>query len=233
MAKISSPLTEIPIGKTEISVTEPGHPLIWTHRKSTGLIWRDPKFARPHWISCQKSIPFVCAQISGIATGQTLQLLKKREIIAFFLFFKSESVYYLSRGEVKNAPWRENLDFLQLCFQQISELFPPRQFWRDLLLLDLSKGFLSELAQRCIERFVIFKRLGFHRKRVIIELCLDCVKQTTCCCSHKGWQQNSNRPHSQWCVGHLSHITPYPSYLSCALCILLEQGNTYYKLSVN
>ena len=25
MAKISSPLTEIPIGKTEISVTEPGH----------------------------------------------------------------------------------------------------------------------------------------------------------------------------------------------------------------
>ena len=95
----------IPIGKTEISVTEPGHPLIWTHRKSTGLIWRDPKFARPHWISYQKSIPFVCAQISGIATGQTLQLLKKREIIAFFLFFKSESVYYLSRGEVKNAPW--------------------------------------------------------------------------------------------------------------------------------
>ena len=86
MAKISSPLTEIPIGKTEISVTEPGHPLIWTHRKSTGLIWRDPKFARPHWISCQKSIPFVCAQISGIATGQTLQLLKKREIIAFFFF---------------------------------------------------------------------------------------------------------------------------------------------------
>ena len=101
-------------------------------------------------------------------------------IIAFFLFFKFESVYYLSRGEVKNAPWRENLDFLQLCFQQISELFPPRQFWRDLLLLDLSKGFLSELAQRCIERFVIFKRLGFHRKRLIIELCLDCVKQTTC-----------------------------------------------------
>ena len=233
MEKISSPLTEIPIGKTEISVTEPGHPLIWTHRKSTGLIWRDPKFARPHWISCQKSIPFVCAQISGIATGQALQLLKKREIIAFFIFFKSESVYYLSRGEVKNAPWRENLDFLQLCFQQISELFPPRQFWRDLLLLDLSKGFLSELAQRCIERFVIFKRLGFHRKRVIIELCLDCVKQTTCCCSHIGWQQNSNRPHSQWCVGHLSPITPYPSYLSCALCILLEQGNTYYKLSVN
>ena len=233
MEKISSPLTEIPIGKTEISVTEPGHPVIWTHRKSTGLIWRDPKFARPHWISYQKSIPFVCAQISGIATGQTLQLLKKREIIAFFLFFKSESVYYLSRGEVKNAPWRENLDFPQLCFQQISELFSPRQFWRDLLLLDLSKGFLSELAQRCIERFVIFKRLGFHRKRVIIELCLDCVKQTTCCCSHIGWQQNSNRPHSQWCVGHLSHITPYPSYLSCALCILLEQGNTYYKLSVN
>ena len=198
MAKISCPLTEIPIGKTEISVTEPGHPLIWTHRKSTGLIWRDPKFARPHWISCQKSIPFVCAQISGIATGQALQLLKKREIIAFFIFFKSESVYYLSRGEVKNAPWRENLDFPQLCFQQISELFSPRQFWRDLLLLDLSKGFLSELAQRCIERFVIFKRLGFHRKRVIIELCLDCMKQTTCCCSHKGWQQNSNRPHSQW-----------------------------------
>ena len=57
---------------------------------------------------------------------------------------------------------------------------------RDLLLLDLSKGFLSELAQRCIERFVIFKRLGFHRKRVIIELCLDCVKQTTCYCSHNG-----------------------------------------------
>ena len=208
------------------NATEPGHPLIWTHRKSTGLIWRDPKFARPHWISYQKSIPFVCAQISGIATGQTLQLLKKREIIAFFLFFKSESVYYLSRGEVKNAPWRENLDFPQLCFQQISELFPPRQFWRDLLLLDLSKGFLSELAQRCIERFVIFKRLGFHRKRVIIELCLDCVKQTTCFCSHKGWQQNSNRPHSQWYVGHLSHITPYPYYLSCAPCILLEQDNT-------
>ena len=153
-------------------------------------------------------------------------------IIAFFLFFKSESVYYLSRGEVKNAPWRENLDFLQLCFQQISELFPPRQFWRDLLLLDLSKGFLSELVQRCIERFVIFKRLGFHRKRLIIELCLDCLKQTTCCCSRKGWQQNSNRPHSQWCVGHLSHITPYQSYLSCALCILLEQDNTYYKLTV-
>ena len=133
---------------------------------------------------------------------------------------------------MKNAPWRENLDFLQLCFQQISELFPPRQFWRDLLLLDLSKGFLSELAQRCIERFVIFKRLGFHRKRLIIELWLDCVKQTTCCCSHKGWQQNSNRPDSQWCVGHLSHITPYQSYLSCALCILLEQDNTYYKLTV-
>ena len=226
MAKISSPLTEIPIGKTEISVTEPGHPLIWTYRKSTGLIWRDPKLARPHWISCQKSIPFVCAQISGIATGQTLQLLKKKRLSLFFFFFKSESVYHLSRGEVKNAPWRENLDFLQLCFQQISELFPPRKFWRDLLLLDLSKGFLSELAQRCIERFVIFKRLGFHRKRVIIELCLDCVKQTTCCCSQKGWQQNSNRPHSQWCVGHLSHITPYPSYLSCALCILLEQDNT-------
>ena len=78
----------IPIRKNEISVTEPGHPLIWTHRKTTGLIWRDPKFARPHWISCQRSIPFVCAQISGIATGQALQLLKKSEIIAFFIFFK-------------------------------------------------------------------------------------------------------------------------------------------------
>ena len=133
---------------------------------------------------------------------------------------------------MKNAPWRENLDFLQLRFQQISELFPPRQFWRDLLLLDLSKGFLSELAQRCIERFVIFKRLGFHRKRLIIELWLDCVKQTTCCCSHKGWQQNSSRPHSQWCFRHLSHITSYQSYLNCTLCILLEQDNTYYKLTV-
>ena len=29
---ISSPLTEIPVGKTEISVTEPGRPLIWTHQ---------------------------------------------------------------------------------------------------------------------------------------------------------------------------------------------------------
>ena len=108
---------------------------------------------------------------------------------------------------MKNAPWRENLDFLQLCFQQISELFPPRQFWRDLLLLDLSKGFLSEMAQRCVVCFVVCKRVDFYRKRVLIELWLDCVKQTTCCCSHKGWQQNSNRPHSQWCVGHLSHIT--------------------------
>ena len=33
MAKFSSPLTEIPVGKTEISVTEPARPLIWTHRK--------------------------------------------------------------------------------------------------------------------------------------------------------------------------------------------------------
>ena len=32
--KISSPLTEIPVGKTEISETEPAHPLIrTTHRK--------------------------------------------------------------------------------------------------------------------------------------------------------------------------------------------------------
>ena len=31
--KISSPLTEIAVGKTEISVTEPAHPLIWTYRK--------------------------------------------------------------------------------------------------------------------------------------------------------------------------------------------------------
>ena len=153
--------------------------------------------------------------------GANIATLKKERDYRFFLFLKSESVYYLSRGEVKNAPSRENLDFLQLCFQQISVLFPPRQFRRDLLLLDLSKGFLSELAQ-----------WGFHRKRLIIELWLDCVKQTTCCCSHKGWQQNSNRPHSQWCVGHLSHITPYQSYLSCALCIILEQDNTYYKLTV-
>ena len=29
----SSPLTEIPVGKTEITVTELGRPLIWTHRK--------------------------------------------------------------------------------------------------------------------------------------------------------------------------------------------------------
>ena len=31
--KISSPLTEISVGKTEISGTEPARPLIWTHRK--------------------------------------------------------------------------------------------------------------------------------------------------------------------------------------------------------
>ena len=31
--KISSPLTEISVGKTEISETEPARPLIWTHRK--------------------------------------------------------------------------------------------------------------------------------------------------------------------------------------------------------
>ena len=30
--KISSPLTEIPVGKPEISVTEPARPLIWTHQ---------------------------------------------------------------------------------------------------------------------------------------------------------------------------------------------------------
>ena len=30
--KISSPLTEIPVGKTEISVTEPARPLIWTQQ---------------------------------------------------------------------------------------------------------------------------------------------------------------------------------------------------------
>ena len=33
--KISSPLTEIPVGKTEISVTEPARPLIWTHQSFT------------------------------------------------------------------------------------------------------------------------------------------------------------------------------------------------------
>ena len=103
-------------------------------------------------------------------------------------------------------PRREHLDFLQLWFQQISELFPPRQFWRHLLLLDLLKGFLSEMAQRCIVRFVLCNRLGFYRKRVLIELCLYCMKQRTCCCSHKGWLQNSNRPYSQWCVGHLSPL---------------------------
>ena len=31
--KISSPLTEISVGKTEISATESARPLIWTHRK--------------------------------------------------------------------------------------------------------------------------------------------------------------------------------------------------------
>ena len=31
--KISSPLTEIPFGKTDISGTEPARPLIWTHLK--------------------------------------------------------------------------------------------------------------------------------------------------------------------------------------------------------
>ena len=31
--KISSPLTEIKVGKTEISGTDPARPLIWTHRK--------------------------------------------------------------------------------------------------------------------------------------------------------------------------------------------------------
>ena len=58
--KIFSPLTEIPVGKTEISVTEPARPLILTHQsftkdlevrwdlgtgpaRSTGLIWRGPK----------------------------------------------------------------------------------------------------------------------------------------------------------------------------------------------
>ena len=30
--KISSPLTEIPVGRTEISVTEPARPLIWTYQ---------------------------------------------------------------------------------------------------------------------------------------------------------------------------------------------------------
>ena len=59
--KIFSPLTKIPVGKTEISATEPTRLLIWTHlsfykgfrgearsRKPgqprlTGLIWRGPK----------------------------------------------------------------------------------------------------------------------------------------------------------------------------------------------
>ena len=35
----------------------------------------------------QKSNPFACAQVSVIATGQTLQLTKKRKIIAFFSYF--------------------------------------------------------------------------------------------------------------------------------------------------
>ena len=225
MAKISSPLTEIPIGKTEISVTEPGHPPIWTHRKSTGLIWRDPKFARPHWISFQKSISFVCAQISGIATGQTLQLLKKREIIAFFFFINPNPfTTFTWRGEKRTLTGKS--------------WFPSTLFPANIWTLP-SSSILKRLASSwSIKRiplwngatvhcaFVVCKRVDFYRKRVLIELCLDCVKQTTCCCSHKGWQQNSNRPHSQWCVGHLSHLTPYPSYLSCALCILLEQDNT-------
>ena len=55
-----SPLSEIPVGKTEISATEPARSLIWTRRdffkgikgcaeisetgpaRSTGLIWRGP-----------------------------------------------------------------------------------------------------------------------------------------------------------------------------------------------
>ena len=151
----------------------------------------------------------------------------KRERLSLFFFFLNPNPFTICHVE----RWKTHLDgkiliSLNFVSSKYLNFFSPRQFWRDLLLLDLSKGFLSELAQRCIERFVIFKRLGFHRKRVIIELCLDCVKQTTCCCSHKGWQQNSNRPHSQWYVGHLSHITPYPYYLSCAPCILLEQDNT-------
>ena len=31
--EFSSPLIEIPVGKTKISVTEPDHPLLWPHRK--------------------------------------------------------------------------------------------------------------------------------------------------------------------------------------------------------
>ena len=175
------------------------------------------------------------------ACQRTLNLaVSERGVIIFNEFDWALQIYTTksTQHEYQLVAWtgiprREHLDFLQLWFQQISELFPPRQFWRHLLLLDLLKGFLSEMAQRCIVRFVLCNRLGFYRKRVLIELCLYCMKQRTCCCSHKGLQQNSNRPHSQWCVEHLSPITPYPSYLSCALCILLEQDNIYYKLSVN
>ena len=55
-------------------------------------------------MSCQKSNPFVCVQISGIATGQTLQLTKRREIIAiFFFFFNPNRVDVLAKQFLKNV----------------------------------------------------------------------------------------------------------------------------------
>ena len=174
------------------------------------------------------------------ACQRTLNLaVSERGVIIFNEFDWALKIYTSESNTSTN--WLLELAFqdenILTSFNFVSSKYlnssPLGQFWRGLLLLDLLKGFLSKMAQRSTVRFVIYNRLGFYRKRVLIVLCLYCMKQTTCCCSHRGWQQNSNRPHSQWCVGHLSPITPYPSYLSCALCILLEQDNIHYKLSVN
>ena len=98
--KISSPLTEIPVGKTEISATEPARSLIWTRRnflKGSRDVPRSRKPGQPgqpgsyeEALSCENYIILRVAVIKSINSLKP----KQSEIIDLWtvevLFFSSQ-----------------------------------------------------------------------------------------------------------------------------------------------
>ena len=106
MAKISSPLTEIPIRKTEMSVTEPGHPLIWTHRKLTGFIWRDPKSSKTTLNKLPEINSFCLCTDFWDRHGANIATLKKERDYRFFFFFLNPNPFTTCHVE----RWKTHLD---------------------------------------------------------------------------------------------------------------------------
>ena len=118
--KIFSPLTEIPVGKTKISWTEPACPLIWTHQKFYKGFRGKARFPSTRWaqmerpLARQASFPDIYAVESLLRYTLPLKtVISSLKILLFELLYteaRGHTVYtrlVITRKGLHLAPfWR-------------------------------------------------------------------------------------------------------------------------------